>query len=52
MELYKLTIKEASKKLNDKEITSLELTDACLKRIKAVDDNVKACLTVCEKREI
>lgn len=49
MELNKLTIKEASEKLANGEITSVELTQACLNRIKNVDDKIKACLTVCEQ---
>ncbi|MCK5211778.1 aspartyl/glutamyl-tRNA amidotransferase subunit A [Candidatus Parcubacteria bacterium] len=48
MGLNSLTIKEASKKLKKGEITSVELTKACLKRIKDVDGKVKALLTVCE----
>ncbi|MDD5295201.1 MAG: amidase family protein, partial [Patescibacteria group bacterium] len=31
------------------EITSAELTKACLARIKEIDKKIKACLTVCEK---
>lgn len=49
MKLNKLTIKQAQKKLENNEITSVELTKACLERIKEVDNKVKACLTVCEK---
>ncbi len=49
MELNQLTIKEASEKLAKGEITSVELTEACLRRIKEVDDKIKACLTVCEE---
>ena len=48
MKLNELTIKQASKKLQNKEISSVELTKACLGRIKEVDSKVKACLTVCE----
>ena len=50
--LNKITIKQASEKLAKKEITSVELTKACLARIKEVDDKVKACLTVCEKEAV
>lgn len=46
MELNQLTIKQASQMLAKKEITSVELTKACLKRIKEVDGKIKACLTV------
>ena len=52
MNLNELTIKDAAKKLNNKEITSVELTTACLKRIKEVDGKIKACLTVCEKEAL
>jgi len=49
MELNRLTIKQASDKLAKGEISSVELTKACLERIKQVDNKIKACLTVCEK---
>ncbi|MFH1427065.1 MAG: Asp-tRNA(Asn)/Glu-tRNA(Gln) amidotransferase subunit GatA [Patescibacteria group bacterium] len=49
MKLNELTIKQASGKLAKGEITSVELTKACLKRIKEVDNKIKACLAVCEK---
>ncbi len=49
MKLNELTIKQARALLLKKEITSVELTEACLGRIKEVDDKVKACLTVCEE---
>lgn len=48
MDLYNLTLKEASEKLHAGEITSVELTRSFLKRIDAVDKKVKACLTICE----
>jgi aspartyl-tRNA(Asn)/glutamyl-tRNA(Gln) amidotransferase subunit A len=48
MKLNELTIVEVIKKLDKGEITSAELTKACLKRIKEVDKKIKACLTVCE----
>lgn len=38
--------------LAKKEITSVELAKACLKRIKEVDGKIKACLTVCEKEAL
>ncbi|MDP2709013.1 MAG: Asp-tRNA(Asn)/Glu-tRNA(Gln) amidotransferase subunit GatA, partial [bacterium] len=47
-----LTIAQAIKKLDKKEIISVELTKACLKRIKEVDGEIKACLTVCEKEAL
>jgi len=52
MELNKLTIAEAAKKLSNGEISSVELTQACLMRIKEVDGKIKACLTVCEDEAI
>ncbi len=47
MKLNELTIKEASERLAKGEITSVELTEACLARIKEVDGKIKACLAVC-----
>src|SRR3989338_11670203 len=52
MKLNELTIKQVSEMLIDKEITSVELTKACLKRIKEADGKIKACLTVCEKEAL
>lgn len=46
MELYKLTISKASELLSKKEITPKELLQSCFSRIEAVDDNVKAFITV------
>ena len=46
MELYNLTIHELHEKLKNKEITSLQLTEAFLKRIEAVDGKIKAYITV------
>ncbi len=46
MELYDLTIKEASEKLRKHEVSSRELTEAHLRRIEAIDDKVKSYLTV------
>jgi len=52
MNLNQLTIKQASQKMAAGEITSVELTKACLERIKEVDGKIKACLTVCEKEAL
>ncbi len=52
MKLNKLTIAKAAKKLADGEISSVELTKTCLARIKEVDGEIKACLTVCEDEAI
>jgi len=49
MNLNELTIKEARKKLDKKEITALELAQSCLTRIKAADKKIHACLSVDEK---
>ena len=51
-DLNQLTIKEAREKLLKKEITSVELTEACLNRIKEIDGDIKACLTVCEEEAL
>jgi len=48
MHLNELTIEEAQLKLDRREITALELTQACLKRIKEVDSEIKACLIIGE----
>ncbi len=52
IKLNELTIKQAQDKLDKNEITSVELTKACLTRIKEADKKIKACLTVCEKEAI
>ena len=46
MELHNLTIHELHEKLRKKETTSLQLTEAFLKRIDAVDGKIKAYITV------
>ncbi|MBU2595850.1 aspartyl/glutamyl-tRNA amidotransferase subunit A [Patescibacteria group bacterium] len=46
MELNKLTIKEASEGLKKGEFTSVDLTKACLERIKEVDKKINAFLLV------
>ncbi|PIS07395.1 Asp-tRNA(Asn)/Glu-tRNA(Gln) amidotransferase GatCAB subunit A [Candidatus Berkelbacteria bacterium CG10_big_fil_rev_8_21_14_0_10_43_13] len=50
--LYELTIKSASEKLASGEISSVELTESILERIKAVDSKVGAYITVCEKEAL
>ncbi|MBI2459347.1 MAG: Asp-tRNA(Asn)/Glu-tRNA(Gln) amidotransferase subunit GatA [Parcubacteria group bacterium] len=52
MELNTLTIKQAGQMLAKKEISSVDLTKACLARIKEVDGKIKACLTVCENEAL
>jgi len=44
MNLNELTIQEAHEKLQKKEISSFELTQACIKRIEDTDDKIKAFL--------
>ncbi|MER3545642.1 MAG: Asp-tRNA(Asn)/Glu-tRNA(Gln) amidotransferase GatCAB subunit A, partial [Chloroflexota bacterium] len=46
MELTDLTILEAHERLRRREISSVELAQACLDRIVAVDNDVKAFLTL------
>jgi len=48
MLLNELTIKEARTKLDNQEISSLDLTQACLAQIKKLDKDIHACLLVCE----
>ena len=52
IELCSLTIKEARGKLDKGEITALDLTKACLERIKKADKEIGALLTVCEKEAL
>ena len=48
MQLNELTISQASKGLRNKEFSSVELTRACLDRIKNTDDKIKSFITVTE----
>ncbi len=50
--LYKLTLKEASDKLEKGEITSLELTNSVLQRIEEVEPKVEAFITVTKELAI
>lgn len=52
MKINELTIKEALEGLKNKQFSAVELTQACLDRIKEVDDKVKAFITVCQKEAI
>lgn len=52
MQLNELTIKEASQKLQKHEITSVELTQACLDQIKKFDQKVEAFLEVYSEEAI
>lgn len=49
MNLNELTIKEARLKLDKKEITSVELTEACLTQIKKLNPEINAVLTWSEE---
>ena len=46
MKLYELTIHQAHELLRRREITAVELTQSCLNRILAVDNQIKAYLTL------
>ena len=48
-ELNQLTIKQAAEKLDKREISSVELTNACLKQIKKNDNKINAYLSVFEE---
>jgi len=48
MKFHNLTIQEIRQKLISAELTSVELTRACLERIKATDDQLNAFITICE----
>src|SRR5665811_335527 len=46
MNLNELNIKEARIKLDNGEISSIDLTEACLKQIEKMDKDIHACLLV------
>ena len=52
MELYELTAHELIEKLNNKEITSTEITSSFLKRAKEKESNIQAFITLTEKEAI
>lgn len=52
MDLHKLTIKQAIEALKSKEVSSEELTKACLDRIKSVDSKLNAFVTTLENEAI
>jgi len=52
MNLNELSIREALKGLKEKEFSCEELVQACLARIKAVDNKIKAFITVCDKEAL
>jgi aspartyl-tRNA(Asn)/glutamyl-tRNA(Gln) amidotransferase subunit A len=51
-ELFNLTIHEAAEKLRSKEVSSRELTQTVLDRIAAVDDKVRAFVTVTAEKAL
>ena len=52
MKLNELTITEAREGLKTKKFSSLELTQACLDRIKQVEPAINAFVTVCEEESL
>ena len=52
MKLHELTITEAHQLLKSREISAIELTQAVLERIQAVDDRVDAFITVTENEAL
>lgn len=52
MNLYQLTLKDASDGLKAKKFSSVELTQACLERIKQLNPNLNAFITVCEQTSL
>lgn len=47
-----LTLTQAAEKLQKREVSSMELTQACLKRIKEIEPKVNAFVTVTEKEAL
>ncbi|MEA3363500.1 MAG: Asp-tRNA(Asn)/Glu-tRNA(Gln) amidotransferase subunit GatA [Thermodesulfobacteriota bacterium] len=52
MKFHDLTIQEIRQKLISGKLTSVELTRACLERVKATDDRLNAFITVCEEEAL
>lgn len=52
MKLNELTIKQAQEGLKKKEFSSVELTKACLARIKQVEPAINAFVTVCKEEAL
>jgi aspartyl-tRNA(Asn)/glutamyl-tRNA(Gln) amidotransferase subunit A len=52
MKINELTISQAVKGLKKKQFSSLELTRACLGRIKAVDNKINAFISVCQSEAL
>jgi aspartyl-tRNA(Asn)/glutamyl-tRNA(Gln) amidotransferase subunit A len=49
MNLNELTLAQARKGLDAKEFTAVELTQACLRRIKERNPEINAFITICEE---
>ena len=47
-ELHELTISQAHQLLKAREVSSVELTRASLRRLAEVEDKVQACVTICD----
>lgn len=52
MDLHQLTIKEVKDGLKSKNFSSVELTKACLARIKQVEPAINAFVTICEEEAL
>ncbi len=52
MSLNRLTISEARDKLDAGEISSLDLVQDCLERIKEIDERLRSCLEVCQEKAL
>ncbi len=52
MNPYELTISQARTALDNKELSSRELTSSCLERIRSVDDTVHSFISVTEKKAL
>lgn len=52
MKLNELTIKEAKEGLKEKKFSSVELTTACLERIKQTEDKINALVTTTEEEAL
>src|SRR5579859_4922241 len=52
MDLNKLTVTEAKEGLKEKQFSAVELTQACLDRMKVVEPKINAFVTVCEKEAL
>ena len=52
MELYELTAHELEEKLKNKEITSLDIINSCMKRIREKENDIQAFVTITEKEAI